>query len=163
MRRLVGIIDSMTPDERRNPSKVIDQSRRRRIAAGAGVEPHEVNELVKQFDGMADVMKRMAGMGMRERMKTVQQLQQGGMLDPGATLAKQKVGTGKRLTAQERAALKKQREKEARRRKRDEKRTRATTTRANRGRETRRFADPRRTVPNRCKHESASGRRRSKR
>ncbi len=44
MRRLGGIIDSMTPEERRNPSKVIDQSRRRRIAAGAGVEPHEVNE-----------------------------------------------------------------------------------------------------------------------
>ena len=69
MRRLVGIIDSMTPDERRNPSKVIDQSRRRRIAAGAGVEPHEVNELVKQFDGMADMMKRMSGMGIRDRMQ----------------------------------------------------------------------------------------------
>ena len=69
MRRLAGIIDSMTPDERRNPSKVVDQSRRRRIAAGAGVEPHEVNELVKQFDGMADMMKQMSGMGMRDRMK----------------------------------------------------------------------------------------------
>ena len=67
MRRLVGVIDSMTPDERRNPSKVIDQSRRRRIAAGTGVEPHEVNELVKQFDVMADVMKRMSGLGMRDR------------------------------------------------------------------------------------------------
>ncbi len=72
MKQLVGIIDSMTPDERRNPSKVVDQSRRRRIAAGAGVEPHEVNELVKQFDGMADMMKRMAGMGMRERMRMMQ-------------------------------------------------------------------------------------------
>ena len=69
MRGLVGIIDSMTPDERRNPSKVIDQSRRRRIAAGAGVEPHQVNELVKQFDGMADMMKKMSSMGMRERMR----------------------------------------------------------------------------------------------
>ena len=59
----------MTPDERRNPSKVVDQSRRRRIAAGAGVEPHEVNELVKQFDGMADMMKRMSGMGVRDRMR----------------------------------------------------------------------------------------------
>ena len=83
MRRLVGIIDSMTPDERRNPSKVIDQSRRRRIAAGAGVEPHEVNELVKQFDGMADMMKRMSGMGMRDRMRTMQEITQGGMLNPG--------------------------------------------------------------------------------
>ena len=67
MRRLVGVIDSMTPDERRTPSKVIDQSRRRRIAAGAGVEPHEVNELVKQFDGMADLMKKMAAMPLRNR------------------------------------------------------------------------------------------------
>ncbi len=69
MKRLGGIIDSMTPAERRNPSKLIDQSRRRRIAAGAGVEPHEVNELVKQFDGMAGMMKEMAGLGMRDRIE----------------------------------------------------------------------------------------------
>ena len=105
----------MTPDERRNPSKVIDQSRRRRIAAGAGVEPHEVNELVKQFDGMADMMKRMSGMGIRDRMRTMQELTQGGMLNPGGKLAKQKIGTGKRLTPQERAKLKKERERELRR------------------------------------------------
>ena len=122
MKRLLGIIDSMTAEERRNPSKVIDQSRRRRIAAGAGVEPAEVNQLVKQFDGMADIMKRMAGMGIRDRMREVQQLQRGGFLDPGATLSKQKIGTGKRLSAKERADLKKQREKEMRRRKRDGKR-----------------------------------------
>ena len=67
----------MTANERRNPSKMIDQSRRRRIAAGAGVEPAEVNQLVKQFDGMADMMKRMSGLGIRERMREVQQLQKG--------------------------------------------------------------------------------------
>jgi signal recognition particle subunit SRP54 len=120
MRHLVGMIDSMTPDERRNPSKVIDQSRRRRIAAGAGVEPHEVNELVKQFDGMADIMKRMSGMGLRDRMRAMKELQEGGLLNPGAKLAKQKVGTGKRLTPQERAKLRKQRERELRRKKREE-------------------------------------------
>ncbi len=119
MRRLVGVIDSMTPDERRNPSKVIDQSRRRRIAAGAGVEPHEVNELVKQFDGMADIMKRMSSMGIRERMRTMQELTQGGLLNPGGKLAKQKIGTGKRLTPQERAKMKKLREREIRRKKRE--------------------------------------------
>lgn len=124
MRRLQGIIDSMTADERRNPSKTIDQSRRRRIAAGAGVEPHEVNELVKQFDGMAAIMKKMAGMGMSERMRTVRELQQGGMLNPGARLAKEKGSTGKRLTSQEKARLKKQREKDIRRKKREEKRNR---------------------------------------
>src|SRR5205085_1696314 len=74
MRRLGGVIDSMTPAERRNPSKLIDQSRRRRIAAGAGVEAHEVSDLVKQFDGMAGLMKKMAGLGVRDRMREVQQL-----------------------------------------------------------------------------------------
>ena len=85
MKRLVGIIDSMTPDERRNPSKMIDQSRRRRIAAGAGVEPHEVNELVKQFDAMAHMMTSLAGKGMRERMKMVRELQSGMMQQPERT------------------------------------------------------------------------------
>ncbi len=118
MTRLGGIINSMTPSERRNPSRIIDQSRRRRIAAGAGVEPHEVNELVKQFDGMAAMMKEMAGLGMRDRMKKVQQLQQS-FTNPNAQLKKKKLSTGKRLTSQERAKLRKQREKEMRRRRRE--------------------------------------------
>ncbi len=116
MNRLFGIIDSMTPDERRSPSRV-DQSRRRRIAAGAGVEPHEVSDLVKQFDGMAAMMKGMAGLGMRERMQQVQRLQSQ-MTNPSARLAKPKGDTGKRLTPEERRKQKKQREKELRRRKR---------------------------------------------
>jgi signal recognition particle subunit SRP54 len=122
MRRLRGIIDSMTPVERRNPSKVIDQSRRRRIAAGAGVEPHEVNNLVKQFDGMKDLMQRMTSMGLRGRMKAMQELTQTAMANPNAKLAKQKKGTGKRLSPKERAKLKKLREKEIRRRKREARR-----------------------------------------
>ena len=120
IKRMVGIINSMTADERRNPKKTIDQSRRRRIAEGAGVQPHEVNELVKQFEPMADMMKKMSSMGMRERMRTMQQLTQGGLLNPGATLAKSKVGTGKRLTTAEKAKLRKEREKEERRRKREQ-------------------------------------------
>jgi signal recognition particle subunit SRP54 len=120
MRGLVGIIDSMTPDERRNPSKVIDQSRRRRIAAGSGVEPHQVNELVKQFDGMADMMKKMANMGIRDRMRMTQELAKGGMMNPGGMLSKQKGSTGKRLTPQERVKLRKEREREMRRKKRED-------------------------------------------
>jgi signal recognition particle subunit SRP54 len=116
MNRLFGIIDSMTPAERQSPSRV-DQSRRRRIAAGAGVEPHEVSDLVKQFDGMAAMMKGMAGLGMRERMQQVQRLQSQ-MTNPSARLAKPKGDTGKRLTPDERRKQKKQREKELRRRKR---------------------------------------------
>jgi len=116
--RLFGIIDSMTPDERRSPSRLIDQSRRRRIATGAGVQPQEVNDLVKQFDGMATMMKGMAGLGMRDRMREVQKLQTA-MADPSGRINRPKGDTGKRLTAEQRRKLKKQREKEARRRKRE--------------------------------------------
>jgi signal recognition particle subunit SRP54 len=100
---------------------LIDQNRRRRIAAGAGVEPHEVNELVKQFDVMAQMMTSMAGKGMRERMQMVRQLQSG-MANGAGGLAKQKGSTGKRLSNEEKAKLKKQREKEMRKRKREQKR-----------------------------------------
>ena len=119
MQRLSGVIDSMTPEERRNPKRVIDQSRRRRIAAGAGVEPHEVNELVKQFGAISDIMQRMSNMWMRDRMPAMQDLGKGGMLDPGGRLARQKKGTGKRLSPKERAKAKKLRDKEVRRRKRE--------------------------------------------
>jgi signal recognition particle subunit SRP54 len=121
MKRLFGIIDSMTPAERRQPSKIIDQSRRRRIAAGAGVEPHEVNDLVKQFDAMAQIMTSMAGKGIKDRMKMVREMQSTMLSNPNG-LARKKAGTGKRLTSQERAKLKKQREKELRKRRREQRR-----------------------------------------
>lgn len=117
MKRLFGIIDSMTRNERRNP-KLIDLSRRQRIAAGAGVQPQEVNDLVKQFDGMASIMKQMAGKGMGDRVNMMRNLQQGGMLDPGGRLSRQKKGTGKRLTPHERKKVQKLREREKRRQKR---------------------------------------------
>ncbi|MDZ4821520.1 MAG: signal recognition particle protein [Planctomycetota bacterium] len=117
MGRLFGMIDSMTADERRNPSKVIDQSRRRRIAAGAGVDPSEVNGLVKQFDSMKSMMTGLAGKGMREKMQAIQQLQNGAM-SPDGRMAVKKAGTGKRLTPDERRKIKKAREKELRRKRR---------------------------------------------
>jgi signal recognition particle subunit SRP54 len=117
-RRLRGIIHSMTGDERRNP-KVIDQSRRRRIAAGSGVEPHEVNELIKQFEPMAAMMKQLSSMSLRGRMQAVQELTRSGLMNPGARLVAAKKGTGKRLTSEERAKIKKLREREARRKKRE--------------------------------------------
>ncbi|MEM6655074.1 MAG: signal recognition particle protein [Planctomycetota bacterium] len=109
MRRLFGIIDSMTPDEKRTP-KIIDQGRRARIAKGSGVEPHEVNELVKMFEPMAEMMKSMAGKGMRERMAMVQQVQQQMAGNPSGGLAVKKKGTGKRLTAKDKAQARKLRE-----------------------------------------------------
>lgn len=120
MKRLFGIIDSMTKEERHNP-KVIDQSRRLRIANGSGVQASDVNDLIKQFDGMASVMKQMAGKGVGDRMKMVRELQSGGMLDPGGRIAKQKQSTGKRLTKAEKAKARKLREREMRRRKRQAK------------------------------------------
>lgn len=116
-KRLFGIIDSMTPQERRNPS-VIDNSRRQRIAAGSGTQHSEVNDLIKQFDGMASIMKSMTGKGMGDRMRMMQEMQKGGMLDPGGRIQKQKQSTGKRLSPKEKAKLRKQREKELRKRKR---------------------------------------------
>ena len=79
----------------RNP-KIIDPSRRHRIATGSGVPPQQVNELIKQFDGMKSIMESMAGKGVGDRMRMVRELQQGGLLDPGGKIAKQKKGTGKR-------------------------------------------------------------------
>ncbi|MDX1964998.1 MAG: signal recognition particle protein [Pirellulales bacterium] len=120
MKRFFAMIDSMTPFERDNP-KQIDQSRRRRIALGSGTEPHEVNELIKQFDGMAGMMKMMNGKGMGggDRMAALQQLQRQGMMNPGGMFSAPKGDTGKRLTAEERKKLQKQREKELRRKNRE--------------------------------------------
>src|SRR5439155_2409870 len=49
LKRIRGMIDAMTKDERRNPD-VIDLSRRRRIARGSRVEPHEIKQFLGQFD-----------------------------------------------------------------------------------------------------------------
>ena len=67
VRRQIAIINSMTPRERRNPG-VIDGSRRRRIAAGSGVQVQDVNRLLKQFLEMQRVMKSMKGGGLRRLM-----------------------------------------------------------------------------------------------
>ena len=57
-----AIILSMTAKERRNPD-LIKASRKKRIAAGAGVEVHEVNKLLKSYEQMSAMMKRMGRMG----------------------------------------------------------------------------------------------------
>jgi signal recognition particle subunit SRP54 len=70
IRRQLGIIDSMTPDERRRPA-IIAASRKRRIAAGAGVPVQDVNRLLKQFMQMEKVMKKMKGGGLRKLMRSL--------------------------------------------------------------------------------------------
>jgi signal recognition particle subunit SRP54 len=116
MKRMLGIIDSMTLRERRNP-KIIEPGRRNRIARGAGVQVQEVNQLLKQFDMMAPIMKAMAGKGMGQKMQAIQQLQQSGMFNPGGGMPKLKGDTGKRLTSQEKSDLRKKREKELKKKK----------------------------------------------
>ncbi len=89
MRRIEGIIDSMTLDERHNPDR-IDRSRRNRIASGSGVEPADVNKLLKDFQAMGKLMQDMSSMGMKDRMKAVKQMADGGMLNPNASLKERK-------------------------------------------------------------------------
>jgi signal recognition particle subunit SRP54 len=78
IKRQMGIIDSMTPRERRRPD-MIEGSRKRRIAAGAGVQLPEVNRLLKQFDHMQKTMKKLAKGGMLKNMMRGM----GGRLPPG--------------------------------------------------------------------------------
>ncbi len=68
MRRMEGIICSMTPLERRKPD-LLKATRKRRIATGAGVQVQEVNRLLNQFEQMRDMMKKMKGGGMMKMMK----------------------------------------------------------------------------------------------
>lgn len=62
-----AIIHSMTPQERSNP-KLIDGSRRKRIAVGSGVEVQQVNQLLKQFEQARKVMQLMSGGGKKRGM-----------------------------------------------------------------------------------------------
>lgn len=68
VKRMEGIICSMTPLERRKP-ELIKASRKRRIAAGAGVHVQEVNRLLNQFEQMQGMMKKMKGGGLMKMMK----------------------------------------------------------------------------------------------
>ena len=119
VKRIQGIIDSMTPAERRDPNK-IDISRRRRIAQGAGVDPSDVSGLVKQFDAMAALVKQMASMTMLDKIRTMTGLGQAGAFNPGAKLFASKQSTGKRLSPKEREKARKEREKEERRKRREQ-------------------------------------------
>jgi signal recognition particle subunit SRP54 len=68
LKRQRAIISSMTPRERRNP-KVLDGKRKRRIAAGSGTKPEDINKLLKMHRQMADMMKMMGKRGgMMQRM-----------------------------------------------------------------------------------------------
>jgi signal recognition particle subunit SRP54 len=67
-KRIEGIINSMTPQERRKP-ELIKASRKRRIAAGAGVPVQAVNQLLNQFEQMQKMMKMMKGGNLQRMMR----------------------------------------------------------------------------------------------
>jgi signal recognition particle subunit SRP54 len=71
MSRIEGIINSMTPQERRKP-ELLKASRKRRIAAGAGVQVQEVNRLLHQFEEMQKMMKMFSKGGMSKMMRAMQ-------------------------------------------------------------------------------------------
>ncbi|MBQ8949368.1 MAG: signal recognition particle protein [Prevotella sp.] len=76
-----AIINSMTPKERANPD-IINQSRRRRIAAGSGTKLDDVNRLMKQFDQTRKMMKMVTGMGsskMAQMANAMKAMKGGGM------------------------------------------------------------------------------------
>lgn len=87
MKRMEGILNAMTAKERAQPSLLMDgkskASRKRRIAAGAGVQIQEVNRLLNQFDQMQGMMKKMKGGGLMKMMKRM-----GGMKGLGGMMPK---------------------------------------------------------------------------
>ncbi len=114
VRRIQGIVDSMTKQERRNPD-IIDINRRRRIAAGSGTEPHEIKQFLATFDHMRTMMREMAKMSMWERMKMLTGLNKMGAFQPGgAKMLKPKGNTGHRKSAKERAEERKKKKKKKR-------------------------------------------------
>jgi len=70
LKRIEGIINSMTPAERRNPA-ILKATRKRRIAAGAGVQVQEINRLLSQFEQMQKMMKTLAKGGMAKMMRNM--------------------------------------------------------------------------------------------
>jgi len=105
--RFEAVILSMTPKERANP-KLIDTSRRRRIAKGSGVDPADVSGLVKQFEPMRNMMKMMSGQSFMQRLKMGTQFSK---MMAGGVIPRFKAGT----TANKRVLSKKDKRKRRRR------------------------------------------------
>lgn len=79
--RMEAIINSMTMKERAKP-EIIKGSRKRRIAAGCGMQVQDVNRLLKQFDDMQRMMKKMKKGGMAKMMRSMK-----GMMPRASTVA----------------------------------------------------------------------------
>ena len=79
--RIEGIVNSMTSQERKDV-KVLNHSRRKRVAAGSGMKVERVAQLVKQFDMVSKMTKQMSGMGVKGRIDAAKAMSAGGGL-PG--------------------------------------------------------------------------------
>jgi signal recognition particle subunit SRP54 len=78
IRRMQGMIHSMTPAERAKP-ELLKASRKRRIATGAGVQVQEVNRMLGQFEQMQSMMKKMQKGGLAKMMRGMKGMMPGGM------------------------------------------------------------------------------------
>lgn len=76
IRRMEGIINSMTPAERAKP-EIIKATRKRRIAAGAGVPVQEVNRMLNQYDQMRTMMKKLKGGNLQKMMRGIKGMMPG--------------------------------------------------------------------------------------
>ena len=75
--RLEGMVNSMTPDERRD-AKVLNMPRRRRVAAGSGTSVDNVSQTVKRFSLVADMSRQFSGMGAKGKLAAARELQRAG-------------------------------------------------------------------------------------
>lgn len=80
--RVEAMINSMTPVERKSPSK-IDNSRRRRIAKGSGVQVNDVGQLVKQFQAINTLSRSMSSLSAAEKVAAVKEMSRSGPIVPG--------------------------------------------------------------------------------
>ncbi|MCA9293609.1 MAG: signal recognition particle protein [Phycisphaerales bacterium] len=99
--RVEGMVKSMTPAERKDV-KLLNMSRRRRIAQGSGTKPDDVGKLTKQFDVISKMSKQMSSMGMKGKLKAMKDLQAAGggaLPGMGGMPALPGLGGGKKGTA----------------------------------------------------------------
>ncbi len=82
VKHIKAMISSMTPKERENPD-LLNNSRKRRIAAGAGLSQVEVNRVIKQFKNAAKMAKKLSGKGGMKQMQDMMKQMQGGGGFPG--------------------------------------------------------------------------------
>ncbi len=82
MKQIRAMIQSMTPKERENPD-LLNNTRKRRIAAGAGLDQMQVNRVLKQFKNAAKMAKKLSGKGGMKQMQEIMKQMKGGGIPPG--------------------------------------------------------------------------------